>query len=56
MNYTIRSSAGKKPGGFWMPTVPPDYLEKLRKELDVIKDSEMWRAGAAVRALRPENR
>ncbi len=34
----------------------PDYLVKLRKELDVIKKSEMWTAGAAVRALRPENR
>ncbi|NVL90104.1 MAG: ketol-acid reductoisomerase [Desulfobacterales bacterium] len=34
----------------------PDYSEKLRKELDEIKNSEMWRAGAAVRALRPENR
>jgi ketol-acid reductoisomerase len=34
----------------------PDYLEKLQKELDVIKNSEMWRAGAAVRSLRPENR
>jgi ketol-acid reductoisomerase len=34
----------------------PDYLSKLKKELDVIKNSEMWKAGAAVRALRPENR
>ncbi len=34
----------------------PDYREKLQEELDVIKNSEMWRAGAAVRALRPENR
>lgn len=34
----------------------PDYLVKLRKELDEIKNSEMWRAGAAVRSLRPENR
>ncbi|WP_373500556.1 ketol-acid reductoisomerase [Desulfococcus sp.] len=34
----------------------PDYREKLNAELDVIKRSEMWRAGAAVRALRPENR
>jgi len=34
----------------------PDYLEKLQKELDVIHESEMWRAGAAVRSLRPENR
>jgi ketol-acid reductoisomerase len=34
----------------------PDYAKRLRKELDEIKNSEMWRAGAAVRALRPENR
>ena len=34
----------------------PDYREKLKVELDQIKNSEMWRAGAAVRALRPENR
>jgi ketol-acid reductoisomerase len=34
----------------------PDYREKLQKELDVIKNSEMWRAGSAVRSLRPENR
>ncbi|RPH50509.1 MAG: ketol-acid reductoisomerase [Desulfobacteraceae bacterium] len=34
----------------------PDYREKLQKELDEIKYSEMWKAGAAVRSLRPENR
>ena len=34
----------------------PDYREKLQKELDLIKNTEMWRTGAAVRALRPENR
>ena len=34
----------------------PDYREKLNAELDRIKNSEMWRAGAAVRSLRPENR
>ena len=34
----------------------PDYREKLQEELDVIKNSEMWQAGAAVRGLRPENR
>ncbi len=33
-----------------------DYREKLQVELDVIKNSEMWKAGAAVRSLRPENR
>ena len=34
----------------------PDYRERLQKELDEIKNSEMWLAGAAVRSLRPENR
>ncbi|MDX9819659.1 MAG: ketol-acid reductoisomerase [Desulfococcus multivorans] len=34
----------------------PDYREKLNAELDAIRKSEMWRAGSAVRALRPENR
>jgi ketol-acid reductoisomerase len=34
----------------------PDYREKLQTELDEIKHSEMWKAGAAVRSLRPENR
>ena len=31
----------------------PDYQTRLSKELGEIRDSEMWRAGAAVRALRP---
>jgi ketol-acid reductoisomerase len=34
----------------------PDYRARLERELAAIRDSEMWRAGAAVRALRPENR
>jgi ketol-acid reductoisomerase len=34
----------------------PDYREQLQKELDQIKNSEMWQAGTAVRSLRPENR
>ncbi|MFW5930940.1 MAG: ketol-acid reductoisomerase [Desulfosalsimonas sp.] len=34
----------------------PDYKEKLTRELDAIKNSEMWKAGAAVRSLRPERR
>ena len=33
----------------------PDYQAKLTAELNEIRDSEMWRAGAQVRALRPEN-
>ena len=32
-----------------------DYREKLQTELDEWKNSEMWKAGAAVRSLRPEN-
>jgi ketol-acid reductoisomerase len=34
----------------------PDYRVKLNAELDKMKNSEMWQTGAAVRALRPENR
>jgi len=34
----------------------PGYREKLQKELEVIHNSEMWKAGAAVRDLRPERR
>ena len=33
-----------------------DYRVKLNAELDAMKNSEMWQAGTAVRALRPENR
>ena len=33
-----------------------DYREKLDKELNEIKNSEMWQTGATVRSLRPENR
>lgn len=32
----------------------PDYREQLEKELREIRESEMWQAGAIVRALRPE--
>jgi ketol-acid reductoisomerase len=34
----------------------PDYRERLQEELDEMKNSEMWRAGEAVRSLRPERR
>ena len=33
----------------------PDYREKLEVELRELRESEMWRAGTAVRKLRPEN-
>ncbi len=33
-----------------------DYQDTLGAELKEMRESEMWRAGAAVRSLRPENR
>ncbi|MDR0559682.1 MAG: ketol-acid reductoisomerase [Prevotellaceae bacterium] len=33
----------------------PDYREKLEEELGALRESEMWRTGAVVRKLRPEN-
>ncbi|MEW5828095.1 MAG: ketol-acid reductoisomerase [Chloroflexota bacterium] len=33
----------------------PNYRENLSAELKVMRESEMWQAGAAVRSLRPEN-
>jgi len=32
-----------------------DYRARLTEELQRMEDSELWRAGATVRALRPEN-
>ena len=32
-----------------------DYRDKLEGELKELRESEMWQAGRAVRALRPEN-
>jgi ketol-acid reductoisomerase len=32
-----------------------DYREKLEEELKELRESEMWKAGAVVRTLRPEN-
>jgi len=33
----------------------PDYKVKLDAELKEMRESEMWRVGAAVRSLRPDN-
>jgi len=33
----------------------PDYKEKLTAELRELRESEIWRAGAAVRSLRPDH-
>ena len=32
-----------------------DYREGLNKELEAMRNKEMWRAGETVRKLRPEN-
>jgi ketol-acid reductoisomerase len=32
-----------------------NYRQELEKELQTLRDSEMWRAGRTVRSLRPEN-
>ncbi|KAH7135373.1 6-phosphogluconate dehydrogenase [Dendryphion nanum] len=34
----------------------PDYREKYKQELEEIDNLEIWRAGKAVRGLRPENK
>ena len=33
----------------------PDYRVGLEKELQALRESEMWRTGEVVRKLRPEN-
>ncbi|PGH14976.1 ketol-acid reductoisomerase, mitochondrial [Polytolypa hystricis UAMH7299] len=34
----------------------PDYRQRYEKEMQEIRDLEIWRAGKAVRSLRPENK
>ena len=48
--------SGKEPRIVLEANSAPDYRERLQKELDEMKNSEMWRAGAAVRSLMPERR
>lgn len=50
-----RVKSGKETKRVLETNSAPDYREKLDVELKQIRDSEMWRAGAAVRSLRPEN-
>ena len=33
----------------------PDYREGLEKELQALRESELWRTAETVRRLRPEN-
>jgi ketol-acid reductoisomerase len=51
-----RVASGKETAIVLEVNSAPDYREKLQKELDAMKSSEMWLAGAVVRSLRPERR
>jgi ketol-acid reductoisomerase len=51
-----RVASGKETAIVLKVNSMPDYREKLQKELDTMRNSEMWQAGAVVRALRPERR
>jgi ketol-acid reductoisomerase len=48
-----RVKTGKETARVISSCSKPDYQKQLDKELAQIRDSEMWRAGAAVRSLRP---
>jgi ketol-acid reductoisomerase len=49
-----RVRSGKETARVLAACGKPNYQAQLQKELNQIRDSEMWRAGAAVRALRPK--
>jgi ketol-acid reductoisomerase len=51
-----RVASGKETAIVLEVNSAPDYRERLQKELDAMKNSEMWQAGAVVRSLRPERR
>jgi len=51
-----RVASGKETAIVLEVNSAPDYRERLQKELDAMKNSEMWLAGAVVRSLRPERR
>ncbi|MBM3881281.1 MAG: ketol-acid reductoisomerase [Verrucomicrobia bacterium] len=48
-----RVASGKEAARVIQACGAKDYQQQLAKELGELRDSEMWRAGAAVRALRP---
>jgi ketol-acid reductoisomerase len=48
-------ASGEQTGIVLKANSAPDYKVKLDAELREMRESEMWRAGAAVRGLRPEN-
>lgn len=50
-----RVSSGKEAERVISVSSKPDYRENLEKELTELRESEMWKTGAQVRKLRPEN-
>ena len=48
-------ASGEQTGIVLKANSAPDYRVKLDAELRTMRESEMWRAGKAVRSLRPEN-
>lgn len=50
-----RVKTGKETARVLSANSKKDYKKTLISELNEIKNSEMWRAGAVVRSLRPEN-
>jgi ketol-acid reductoisomerase len=51
-----RVATGKETAIVLEANSAPDYRERLTKELDEMKNMEMWRAGTVLRSLRPERR
>jgi ketol-acid reductoisomerase len=49
-----RDAAGEETKRVLEANIAPDYKERLGKELGEMHNSEMWRAGATVRSLRPK--
>ncbi len=49
-----RVASGKETARVLSVCGKKDYQKRLKKELDAIGNSEMWRAGAATRSLRPK--
>jgi len=51
-----RVATGKETAIVLEANSAPDYRERLTKELDEMKNMEMWQAGTVLRSLRPERR
>lgn len=48
-------SSGREANRVLEKNSEPDYREKLNREIEEMRNMELWKAGAKVRELRPEN-